>query len=269
MSTKLTVFGALFAREILRVDSPVSKIIYVPQVQDSRGVNVVTYLWDKIWRDIAKKRPQCDPCLKLFRPPDKFIPVMTHFLPGYHFSTVMKDFLPPYWFTTTINPFTSIIKLRPWWNTSVTSISIFHLDETFSTKILIHCRDATFSTSTELHNHKETFQTSIGIFYRAISSQPSWFIRTVTDLNVVSLTVSYQLSVLTILTVGFWAVYFYLLLGIRSPKVVAFYYCPRNPSYPSSNKCSRDISTLFITFRQSLYCWIIFLILSFFYLVLL
>ena len=49
MSTKLIiVFGALFAREILRVDSPVSKIIYVPDPQDSRGVNVVTYLWDKI-----------------------------------------------------------------------------------------------------------------------------------------------------------------------------------------------------------------------------
>ena len=36
MSTKLIVFGALFAREILRVDSPVSKIIYVPQVRPPR-----------------------------------------------------------------------------------------------------------------------------------------------------------------------------------------------------------------------------------------
>ena len=33
MSTKLIVFRALFAREILRVDSPVSKMIYVPQVR--------------------------------------------------------------------------------------------------------------------------------------------------------------------------------------------------------------------------------------------
>ena len=130
--------------------------------------------------------------MKRFRPREKFIPVITYFLPGYHYSTVMKDLPPPYRFTTAINPFTSIIKSRPWWNTFLTWISIFHLDETFSTKILIHWRDATFSTSTALHNHKETFQTSIRIFYRAISSQPSWFIRTVTDLNVVSLTVSYQ-----------------------------------------------------------------------------
>ena len=36
MSTKLIVFGALFAREILRVDSPVSNIIYVPQVRPPR-----------------------------------------------------------------------------------------------------------------------------------------------------------------------------------------------------------------------------------------
>ena len=36
MSTKLIVFGALFAHEILRVDSPVSKIIYVPQVRPPR-----------------------------------------------------------------------------------------------------------------------------------------------------------------------------------------------------------------------------------------
>ena len=45
MSTKLIVFGALFAREILRVDSPVSNIIYVPQVQPPR------LLWCKC-RDI-------------------------------------------------------------------------------------------------------------------------------------------------------------------------------------------------------------------------
>ena len=31
-------------------------------LQDFLGVNVVTYLWDNIWRNI-KKRPQCDPCL--------------------------------------------------------------------------------------------------------------------------------------------------------------------------------------------------------------
>ena len=36
MSTKLIVFGALFAREILRVDSPVSNIIYVPHVRPPR-----------------------------------------------------------------------------------------------------------------------------------------------------------------------------------------------------------------------------------------
>ena len=36
MSTKLIVFGTLFAREIFRVDSLVSKIIYVPQVRPSR-----------------------------------------------------------------------------------------------------------------------------------------------------------------------------------------------------------------------------------------
>ena len=36
MSTKLIVFGALFACEILRVDSPVSNIIYVPQVRPPR-----------------------------------------------------------------------------------------------------------------------------------------------------------------------------------------------------------------------------------------
>ena len=36
MSTKLIVFRALFTREILRVDSPVSKIIYVPQVRPPR-----------------------------------------------------------------------------------------------------------------------------------------------------------------------------------------------------------------------------------------
>ena len=49
VSTKLIVFRALFPREIVRVDSPVSKIIYVPQVPPPRrGVNVVTYLWDNI-----------------------------------------------------------------------------------------------------------------------------------------------------------------------------------------------------------------------------
>ena len=36
MSIKLIVFGALFAREILRVDSPVSNIIYVPHVRPPR-----------------------------------------------------------------------------------------------------------------------------------------------------------------------------------------------------------------------------------------
>ena len=36
MSTKLIVFGALFAREILRADSPVSNIIYVPHVRPLR-----------------------------------------------------------------------------------------------------------------------------------------------------------------------------------------------------------------------------------------
>ena len=36
MSTKLIAFGALFAREILRVDSPVSNIIYVPHVRPPR-----------------------------------------------------------------------------------------------------------------------------------------------------------------------------------------------------------------------------------------
>ena len=32
-------------------------------LQDSCGVNVGTYLWDNLWRDIKKIRPQCDPCL--------------------------------------------------------------------------------------------------------------------------------------------------------------------------------------------------------------
>ena len=36
MSTKLIVFRALFTREILRVDSPVSKILYVSQVRPLR-----------------------------------------------------------------------------------------------------------------------------------------------------------------------------------------------------------------------------------------
>ena len=36
MSTKLFVFGALFAREILSVDSVVSNIIYVPKVRPPR-----------------------------------------------------------------------------------------------------------------------------------------------------------------------------------------------------------------------------------------
>ena len=36
MSTKLIAFRALFTREILRLDSPVSKIIYVPQVRPPR-----------------------------------------------------------------------------------------------------------------------------------------------------------------------------------------------------------------------------------------
>ena len=36
MSTNSTVFGTLFVREILRVDGPVSKIIYVPQVRPPR-----------------------------------------------------------------------------------------------------------------------------------------------------------------------------------------------------------------------------------------
>ena len=67
MSTKLVVFGALFAREILRVDSPVSNIIYVPHVRPPR------LPWRKC-RDIfvgqhmtrhKKKRPQCDPCLSV------------------------------------------------------------------------------------------------------------------------------------------------------------------------------------------------------------
>ena len=44
--------------------------------------------------------------------------------------------------------------------------------------------------------------------------------------------------------------YFCLPLGIRSPKVLAFYYCPRSPSCPSSNKWSRNIITSFITYRQ-------------------
>ena len=66
MSTKLIiVFRALFVREILKGDSPVSKIInfmsHKCDLHDSRGVNAVTYLWDNIWRDITKKRPQCDP----------------------------------------------------------------------------------------------------------------------------------------------------------------------------------------------------------------
>ena len=34
-------------------------------LHDSRGVNVATYLWDNLWRDIRKIRPQCDPCLIL------------------------------------------------------------------------------------------------------------------------------------------------------------------------------------------------------------
>ena len=65
MSTQLIVFGALFASEILRVDSPVSNIIYVPHVQPPR------LPWRKCcdifvrqhmtW--LTKKRPQCDPCL--------------------------------------------------------------------------------------------------------------------------------------------------------------------------------------------------------------
>ena len=36
MYTKLIVFRALFVREMLRVDSPVSKIIYGPQVRPPR-----------------------------------------------------------------------------------------------------------------------------------------------------------------------------------------------------------------------------------------
>ena len=36
MSTKLIVFGAIFSCEILRVDSPVSNIIYVPHVRPPR-----------------------------------------------------------------------------------------------------------------------------------------------------------------------------------------------------------------------------------------
>ena len=30
-------------------------------LHDSCGVNVATYLWDNLWRDIEKIRPQCDP----------------------------------------------------------------------------------------------------------------------------------------------------------------------------------------------------------------
>ena len=65
MSTQLIVFGALFASELLRVDSPVSNIIYVPHVRPPR------LPWRKCC-DIfvrqhmtrhTKKRPQCDPCL--------------------------------------------------------------------------------------------------------------------------------------------------------------------------------------------------------------
>ena len=71
MSTKLIVFGALFAREILRVDSPVSNIIYVPHVRPPR------LPWRKC-DDIFveqhmtrhKKRPQCDPCLSPLEPPE-------------------------------------------------------------------------------------------------------------------------------------------------------------------------------------------------------
>ena len=57
--------GALFAREILRVDSPVSNIIYVPHVRPPKRP------WRKC-RDIfvgqhmtrhKKRRPQCDLCL--------------------------------------------------------------------------------------------------------------------------------------------------------------------------------------------------------------
>ena len=68
MSTKLIVFGPLFAREILRVDSPVSNIIYVPHVRPPR------LPWRKC-REIfvgqhmtrhIKKRPQCDPRLGHF-----------------------------------------------------------------------------------------------------------------------------------------------------------------------------------------------------------
>ena len=64
MSAKLIVFCALFARGILRVDSPVSKIIYVPQVwpprlpwRKCRNMFVGQHM---TW--LNKKRPQCDPC---------------------------------------------------------------------------------------------------------------------------------------------------------------------------------------------------------------
>ena len=73
MSTKLIVFGALFAREILRVDSPVSNIIYVPHVRPPR------LPWRKCCDIFVgqhmmrhnKKRAQCDPCLIRLDPKDK------------------------------------------------------------------------------------------------------------------------------------------------------------------------------------------------------
>ena len=60
MTTKLIVFGALFAREILRVDSPVSNIIYVPHVRKCGDIFVGQHMTRH-----RKKGPQCDPCLSL------------------------------------------------------------------------------------------------------------------------------------------------------------------------------------------------------------
>ena len=88
MSTKLIVFGALFAREILRVDSPVSNIIYVPHVRPPRLPWLKCrdiYLWHNIWRDLKKKatvRPlsYCIYCFALTYVLCKFISVAFAYL---------------------------------------------------------------------------------------------------------------------------------------------------------------------------------------------
>ena len=53
-----------FARETLSLTVwfQISFMSRTCDLQNSCGVNVATYLWDNLWRDIKKIRPQCDPC---------------------------------------------------------------------------------------------------------------------------------------------------------------------------------------------------------------